>query len=151
MLDLIIIIFSLIICYFIGNNIEKKHYKNIREREVALFKKRYVSFGKLKINDSKVKDCFLVSAGVVVGCDYFKSFVAGLKNIFGGNVSAYETVLDRGRREALLRMRERAYRAGADIIINTKIDTVVLDPIGTQQNPKVSIMAYGTGIKYAKQ
>ena len=150
MLDLIIIISSLIICYFVGNGIEKRHYKSIRQREVALFKKRCISFGKLKIDDTKVKDSFLISAGVVVGCDYFKAFVTGLKNIFGGNVSAYETVLDRGRREAILRMREKAYNSGADIVINTKIETIILDPIGTQQNPKVSIVAYGTGIKYAK-
>ncbi|MBQ4115305.1 heavy metal-binding domain-containing protein [bacterium] len=150
MLDLIIIVGSLIICYFVGNHIEKNHYKDIQRREVALFKKRFVSFSKNTVNPAKVESSTLVSAGVVVGCDYFKFFVAGLKNIFGGNVSAYETVLDRGRREALLRMREQALALKADVVLNTKIETVILDPLGTSQNPKVSILAYGTAIKYVK-
>lgn len=150
MLDLIIIIGSLIVCYFIGNHIEKKHYKDIQRREVALFKKRYVSFSKKTVNPAKVEKAQLVSASVVIGCDNFKAFIAGLKNFFGGNVSAYETVLDRGRREAMLRMREMAVALKADVVINTKIETVVLDPLGSTKNPKVSIIAYGTAIRYAK-
>ena len=150
MLDLIIIIGSLIVCYFIGNHIEKEHYKDIQRREVALFKKRCISFSKKTVNPEKVAGAQLVSASVVVGCDYFKTFVAGLKNFFGGNVSAYETVLDRGRREAILRMREMAVALKADVVINTKLETVILDPLCTTQNPKVSIIAYGTAIKYVK-
>ncbi len=150
MLDLIVIIGTLIICCFIGNHIEKEHYKDIQRREVALFKKRCISFSKRTVNPEKVEHAQLVSASVVVGCDYFKAFIAGLKNFFGGNVSAYETVLDRGRREALLRMRELAVRLNADVIINTKLETVILDPMGTTKNPKVSIIAYGTAIKYVK-
>lgn len=150
MTDLIIIVGSLILCYFVGNHIEKNHYKDIQKREVALFKKRCVSFSKKTVNPARVASAQLVSGSVVVACDNFKAFVAGLKNFFGGNVSAYETVLDRGRREALLRMREYAVALKADVVINTKIETVVLDPLGMSQNPKVSIIAYGTAIKYVK-
>ena len=35
-------------------------------------------------------------------------------------------------------------------IINTKLETVILDPLGTSNNPKISIIAYGTAIKYVK-
>lgn len=150
MFDLIVLLCSLTICYFVGNHIEKSHYKNIQKREVALFKKHCISFSKKTINSKKVGNVQLVCGNVVVGCDYFKAFLAGLRNFFGGNVSAYETVLDRGRREALLRMRESAHAQGADIIVNTKVETVMLDPMGTNQKPKVSIIAYGTAIKYVK-
>lgn len=150
MFDLIVLTTLLIICHFVGSRIEKNHYKNIQQREVALFKKRCVNFSKNTVSPAKVEKTFLVSASVVVGCDYFKSFVASLKNIFGGNVSAYETVLDRGRREAMLRMRELALASGANTVINAKIETIILDPLGTSQNPKVSILAYGTAVKYAK-
>ena len=44
----------------------------------------------------------------------------------------------------------RAIALKADVVINTKIETVVLDPLGKSQNPKVSIIAYGTAIKYVK-
>ncbi|MCI5128213.1 MAG: hypothetical protein D3907_06860, partial [Candidatus Electrothrix sp. AUS3] len=33
---------------------------------------------------------------------YFKRIVAGLRNIFGGNVQSYETLVDRARREAVI-------------------------------------------------
>ena len=150
MLDLIIIIISLTICYITGNIIEKNHYKNIKKREIQLYKSPYVSFGKSFAYSPKIKESYLVSSSVVIGCDYFKAFLAGLKNIFGGNVSAYESVLDRGRREAILRMREYAAQKNANAIINVKIETVMLDPIGTKTFPKVCVTTYGTAIKYGR-
>ena len=41
--------------------------------------------------------------------------------MFGGRVSAYETLVDRARREAILRMKEEA--KGADIILNMRLET----------------------------
>ena len=146
MLDLILKISSL----FIGSHIEKKHYEDIKRREVALYKKPCISFSKKTINPARVANAQLVSGAVVVGCDSFKAFVAELKNFFGGDLSVYEPVLDRGRREAILRMREYALALDADVVINTKIETVVLDPFENTQNPRVSIIAYGTAIKYVK-
>ena len=149
-MDLIIVIACLVLCYITGSRIEKNHYKKIKARELALYKSPYLTFGKAFAKSNKVKKAFLVSTSVVLGCDYFKSFLAGLKNIFGGNVSAYESVLDRGRREALLRIRELAYARKANAVINVKIETIMLDPLGTTKNPKVCITAYGTAIEYDK-
>ena len=103
----------------------------------------------MHVNVSKpVKNAKLVSASVVIGCDYFKVFLASLRNIFGGNVSAYESVLDRGRREAILRIRESAYRMNADLVMNIKIETVMLSE---QTMSQVCITAYGTAVEYDKK
>ncbi len=147
-MDLLIVIVSLILCYITGNIIEKNHYKKIKARELKLYKSPCLTYGKSFSRSSKIKNAYLVSSSVVIGCDYFKSFLASLRNLFGGNVSAYESVLDRGRREALLRIREEAYKKRANAIVNTKIDTIMLDPLGTKQNPKVCVTAYGTAIEY---
>lgn len=149
-MDLILIGILLIICFFTGNIIEKNHYKNIKEREKRLYKTAYLTFGKQFARSKKITNSFLVASSVVIGCDYFKAFLAGLRNIFGGNVSAYESVLDRGRREAILRMREEAAQKRANAVVNVKIETVMLDPIGTKGHPKVCITAYGTAIQYGK-
>lgn len=147
-MDLLIAIALLIICYFTGRSREKKHYKSIREREVKLYKQPHINFSK-NVNISKpVKNAKLVSASVVIGCDYFKVFLASLRNIFGGNVSAYESVLDRGRREAILRIRESAYRMNADLVMNIKIETVMLSE---QTMSQVCITAYGTAVEYDKK
>ena len=149
-MDLIIAISLLVICYFTGKSIEKRHYKKIKERELLLIKKPYVSFQKNILNKKEVANCQLVASTVVIGCDYFRAFIASLRNIFGGNVSTFEALLDRGRREALLRIREQAVKMGADVLINVKIDSVTLDPIEYSKNPKTCVTAYGTAIRYAR-
>lgn len=126
----------------------EKHYKSIREREVKLYKQPHINFSKNVNISQPVKNAQLVSASVVIGCDYFKVFLASLRNIFGGNVSAYESVLDRGRREAILRIRESAYRMRADLVMNIKIETVMLSE---QTMSQVCITAYGTAVEYDKK
>ena len=147
-MDLLIAIALLVICYFTGSTREKRHYKSIREREVKLYKQPHINFSKNVNISQPVKNAQLVSASVVIGCDYFKVFLASLRNIFGGNVSAYESVLDRGRREAILRIRESAYRMRADLVMNIKIETVMLSE---QTMSQVCITAYGTAVEYDKK
>ena len=119
-----------------------------KQGEEKLYKQPHINFSK-NVNVSKpVKNAKLVSASVVIGCDYFKVFLASLRNIFGGNVSAYESVLDRGRREAILRIRESAYRMNADLVMNIKIETVMLSE---QTMSQVCITAYGTAVEYDKK
>lgn len=109
-----------------------------------------MSFNKpIKIN-RPIRSANLVSSSVVLGCDHFKSFVASLKGLFGGNISVYESVMDRGRREAILRIREQALRQRANILVNVKIETVMLSPLGTSEHPQVCVTAYGTAISYEK-
>ena len=148
-MDLILLLLALIFCFFTGSIIENNHYKSIKKREVALYKSPCFTFGKGISNSSRVKESSLVSSSVVLGCDFFKSSFAGLKNIFGGNVPVYESVMDRGRREALLRIREKTLKMGFNAVVNVKIDTVMLDPLDVNsKNPKVCVTAYGTAIKY---
>ncbi len=147
-MDLIIITTCLIVCFFTGSIVEKKHFKKLREREIKLYKSPCISFGKAFSKNTKIQECYLVSSSVVIACDYFKHFLASLKTIFGGNISSYESVLDRGRREAILRIREYAKSKNANAIINIKIDTILIDPPGGKQNPKVCVTAYGTARKY---
>lgn len=54
--DLLIISFFLIITFITGSVIEKNHYKKIKQREIALFRKPCVSFGSKGWNiDKKIK------------------------------------------------------------------------------------------------
>ena len=148
-MDLINLLVILVITYITGSCIEKRHFKNIKQREIALIRKPIVSFGVKKwTSNRKVKSAELVTGEVVISGDYFKSFVAGMKNFFGGRVTAFESVLDRGRREAILRMREKA--KNANLIVNARIETVMLNDPGSNPNsvPQCAIIAYGTAITY---
>lgn len=146
--DLIILAVILIVTYITGSVIEKNHYKSIKQREIALIRKPIVNYG-VKEWDSKrkIKHVELVTGEVVVGVGYFKSFVASLKSLFGGRLTSIESVMDRGRREAILRMREKA--VGANFIINARVDTVMLNDLGGKNaDPQCAIIASGTAITY---
>ena len=68
---------------------------------------------------------------MVVSSNYFSRMLAGFRNFFGGNVRSYETLLNRARREAILRMKAEAI--GADIVFNMKFETVSLDNVYARQ------------------
>ena len=68
-------------------------------------------------------DQALVTGSTVISVDYFKRFLAALRNLFGGRVTAYESLLDRARRESLLRMKEQAAALGASMVFNVKYET----------------------------
>ena len=148
-MDIILPLVMLLLTYITGSIIEKRHFKKIKQREIALIRKPIVSYGVKKwTSKKKVKSAELVTGEVVISGDYFKNFVAALKNFFGGRLTTFESVLDRGRREAILRMREKA--KGANLIVNTRIESVMLNDIYSGQGgvPQCAIIAYGTAITY---
>lgn len=149
MSDILLLLLILGVTYITGTIIEKKHFAKIKKREIALIKKPIINFGcKTWTPKRKIKKIELVTGEVVISGDYFKNFTAGLKNIFGGRLTTFESILDRGRREAILRMREKA--KGANFIINARIESVMLNDLYTNQNsvPQCAIIAYGTAITY---
>ena len=153
MLDLIVILIKLAITYGIGSCIEKRHFKAIQQREIALIKKPIISYGAKKWTTKRpIKEIKMVTGEVVISGDYFKNFVANIKNFFGGRLTPFESIMDRARREAILRMREKAKKA--HIIVNVRIESVMLDDDSVKKSngiPKCAVIAYGTAVTYAPQ
>lgn len=146
--DILFLLVLLGFTFLTGTIIEKRHFKNIQKREIALIKKPIINFGaKTWHTNKKIKKIELVTGEVVISGDYFKNFVASLKNFFGGRLTTFESIMDRGRREAILRMREKA--RGANFIINTRIESVMLnETYGQESVPQCAIIAYGTAVTY---
>lgn len=146
-LDLFIFLFLLALGYTAGTLAEKRHYKSIRKREQELLKMAVVT-AEGSFPDGRVRTATLVSGSAVISIDYFKRLLAILRNIFGGRVKSYESLVDRARREAILRMKEQARKNGAGMIINMRLET---STIGNNANKKkqlgsVEAIAYGTAI-----
>lgn len=141
----------ILIGYISGTVIEKRHYSKIEKREKELLSFPVVTFE--DIDDvEKIEQAQLVIGSVVISLDYFKRFLAGLRNIVGGHLSSYESLLDRGRRESILRMKEKAKELGADLILNMRFET---SGIGQSANRKRNIgcfevLAYGTAVKFKR-
>lgn len=150
-MDLLILIIALVITFTTGSIIEKNHFKKIKAREKKLLNQPYVSFDKKSYSNKKpIKKIEMVTGEVVISGDYFKSFVSAFRNLIGGRMVSYESLMERARREAILRMREKA--RGANIIVNTKIESTMINNPNDAQNtlPQVAVIAYGTAISYGQ-
>lgn len=131
-----------ITCGFVfGRMAEKRHFKSIIEREKQANKLPVVA-SRYPPEDVPYHQQ-LVSGSVVVASDYFKTFTAGLVNIFGGSVTPFESLLDRGRREAILRMKNEAGKLNADLVFNVKLETTA---IATGRAGAIEVLAYGTAM-----
>ena len=69
-----------------------------------------------------------------------------MRNIFGGRVGAYESLLDRARREAVLRMQQEARQLGAETIYNVKYETSRIGENAAKGLGSVEVLAYGTAL-----
>lgn len=144
-LNLGVVLVTLIIGYSFGRVAEKRHYRSILRREAELSDLIVIACKTLP--ESAVPPTTqMVLGNVVISVDYFKRFVAGLRMIFGGRVHTYESLLDRGRREALLRMQERAKALGANSIFNVRLETSSISKGARQSVGSVEVLAYGTAV-----
>lgn len=144
-LNLGVILVALILGYGFGRIAEKRHYRSILRREAAL-SDLIVIVCKTLPESAVPPTTQMVLGNVVISVDYFKRFVAGLRMIFGGRVHTYESLLDRGRREALLRMQERAKELGANMIFNVRLETSSISKGARRSVGSVEVLAYGTAI-----
>jgi uncharacterized protein YbjQ (UPF0145 family) len=145
-------ILILVIAYFIGSWIEKKHFRNIREREAKVLDFPVVSFDTMP-DDWTANSSHLVSGSIVISLDYFKRVIASLKGLVGGRIKTYEPLLERARREAILRMTEEAQQQGYDAIFNVRLETSRLANAGRDGKgvAGVEMLAFGTAVKFASR
>lgn len=148
--QIIILLVLIALGYFFGRRAETKHFKSIEAKEKEFLNLPAVTFGKKIVEEKPIEDTRLVTGSVVVSIDYFKRVLASLINIFGGEMTAYESLLDRARREAIIRMKEEA--PNSDIIYNLRIETSSISKNSLKKNSVGSIeaIAYGTAITYKK-
>ena len=147
LIQLIIFLGLLATGYFVGTHFEKKHYADIRRREKQTLYVPITNFG-AKTPMPEANEAALFTGSVVISSDYFKSFTAALVNFVGGRIVVYESLLDRARREALLRMKEEAIAWGATQVINVRLETSNISQSNSNNSMvAIEVMAYGTGIR----
>ncbi|MEL6210540.1 MAG: heavy metal-binding domain-containing protein [Pseudomonadota bacterium] len=139
----------LVFAYLIGGYLERRHFRQIAARERALRGFMVMTFDRLP-EDQVAREATLITGSVVVSLDYFKRIIAGLRAIVGGRVKTYEPLLDRARREAMLRLLEQARAAGFDAVINVRLQTSrIASARGDQGTAGVEMLAFGTAVRLA--
>ena len=139
--------FLILLAYFIGSHLESNHYKSIREREAATKDMVVINFPRFPF-DVEIERAGMVMGSVVVSHDHFKRFLAQLRIIVGGRIKSYEPLLDRARREAVLRMKEQALARGHNTVVNIRLETSRLanSRRGGKGTAGVEMLAYGTAL-----
>ncbi|OPL14088.1 MAG: hypothetical protein AVO34_06220 [Firmicutes bacterium ML8_F2] len=145
--DLVLFLILLGVGYGCGSLAERRHYASITRREAEKLNFQTMTI-EPHLTNEQVSHSFLVHGSAVISIDYFKRLLAILRNLFGGRIKAYESLVDRARREATLRLQEQALAQGADMVVNLRLET---SAIGNSANRKkqvgsVEAIAYGTAI-----
>jgi len=131
---------------FAGRANERKHFRELAANEQSL---RDILTCSGRGSADAFQSGTLVVGSVVIAEDYFKRVAAGLKSLVGGNIVSYESLLERGRREAIVRMKQEARRLGASHVVNVRLETASLSEDWSTQRPIFSaeFIAYGTALK----
>jgi uncharacterized protein YbjQ (UPF0145 family) len=146
-LQLVPVLLLLALGYGVGTLVsERRHLQSLARRE-----EQYC--GMLVTNLKEVSDpesitnAVYVSGDAVIATDYFKSFVAGLRNIVGGEVKTFDSLITRARREATLRMLAEANRVGASEVWNVRQETSnIRSAGGTTKAVSVEAFTFGTAV-----
>ena len=70
-----------------------------------------------------------------------RDLMAGLKNIFGGELKGYTELLHESREEAIARMTEQAQSIGANAVLNIRFSTSSITQGASE------LFTYGTAVK----
>jgi len=132
-----------------GSLNERRHFERLRTEEASL---SHIFQSNLKnIPEVHAKDldegAILVTGSVVVALDYFKKIAAFLKALVGGSLRSYESILERGRREAIVRMLKEADALGATAVHNIRIEFSTIGGQNHKSPGGAELLAYGTAVK----
>lgn len=137
-------VFILALGFFVGRAKERAHFKRIEAEEAELA--HIKTFSIKTLPESLEAGATLVTGNTVIAVDAFKKLMAMIRMIFGGRLRSYDSLMERARREVLLRVKREADEMGADAIYNFRLE---YSSIGQQpQASGVEILAYGTAVKY---
>ena len=132
-----LILFS--IGFGFGRYNEQKHLKQLDEQEARL---AYIKLDSQRFKTSE-NHGQMISSNVVISHDYFKFVLAQIQNFFGGRLRSYESIVERARREAIVRLKLEAEKMGATEILGLRLSTTDLG----LQGGMVEVFAYGTAIQ----
>ncbi|MCP4697613.1 MAG: YbjQ family protein [Gammaproteobacteria bacterium] len=87
-----------------------------------------------------VKHLGLVQGSTVRAKHVGRDLMAGLKNIFGGELKGYTELLEESRQEALHRMQQQAESIGGNAVLNIRFST------SSVAQGAAELFAYGTAV-----
>lgn len=144
LLPLLSFLVLMLLGYLFGTVAEKRHYRSIKEREEQY--RHIVILSQRFPREKGIRDTRLVTGSVVVSVDYFKRFLATLRMFVGGSLHSYESLLDRARREAILRLQAQADELHSQKVYNLRFETSSISKGQGDRIGSIEVLAYGTAL-----
>ena len=80
----------------------------------------------------------VVTGETIIGANFVKDFLAGIRDFIGGRSGSYEKVLEEARETSLAEMQERASQMGANAVVGIDIDYETIGKSGSMLMVAVS-------------
>jgi uncharacterized protein YbjQ (UPF0145 family) len=141
-------LFLLLLGLLVGRAVERAHFRQLRRREAAVAHMLVTDIKTFPGGADPAHTPELIVGQAVIATDYLKSFLAGLRKILGGELKSYLSLMERARREALLRVLEQAQQSGFNAVCNLRLDTADIGgAMGAKGTVMVSLVASGTAYR----
>lgn len=139
----------ILIGLFAGRVAERRHLASLARREAALqdvMLSNLRTYPGVALSPGEAGKAEIIMSHAVISSDYFKTFVSVLVGIIGGELKTLQTLMDRARREATVRMLEEAKAKGYNAVCNVRYDTIDISKGENKKKAVVmaTIMACGT-------
>ena len=142
----VLVVIGLPIAFIITGRIrEKNHFEDIARRERLHREFPVVDISTLPAGMTANRGQ-IVTGQVVIASDYLKNFFAQYRQLFGGEMKSYQTMMQRGKAEARLRMIEEARRMGATAVINVRFETSQIGQARGKSAAMSEVLCYGTAV-----
>jgi uncharacterized protein YbjQ (UPF0145 family) len=133
----------LLLGWLIGGQRERAHLRDLARREALnadVLRTDLRAYGPA----DPAAGALMVTSEVVIAADYCKVFLSGLRNLLGGNLRSYETLMERARREAVLRLIEQARARQFNALCCVRIES---SNVGKGMMPMVAVLASATAYR----
>jgi uncharacterized protein YbjQ (UPF0145 family) len=85
----------------------------------------------------------VISSETIIGANFFKDILGGLRDVFGGRSGTYEKVLEESKQSAMLELIEKGQALGANAIVGIDLDYETVGANGSM----LMVCASGTAVK----
>lgn len=87
----------------------------------------------------------VVSGETIIGANFVRDFMAGVRDFFGGRSNSYEQVLREAKETAMREMAEQASRMGANAVVGIDLDYETVGSNGSM----LMVTCSGTAVRLA--
>jgi uncharacterized protein YbjQ (UPF0145 family) len=138
----------LLFAWGVGAWMATRHEADLAEREPTVAHLQVHNTGRLEDAVAGPNPPAMVASEVTLGVDHFRGFLGQWKNLFGGQVRSYQMVLDRARREVMMRLLEQAHSLGYNAVANVRIDFVDISGSALTRRKAADVSVLATATAY---